>query len=77
MRTLAIVSAIAILAGGCGGGSGCAEERFHYVDAAGKPRGPVSRAELETLRQDGTLLAETSVLRGSDQTWTTLGELGA
>ncbi len=54
-----------------------AEERFHYVDAAGKPRGPVSRAELETLRQDGTLLAETSVLRGSDQTWTTLGELGA
>ena len=52
-------------------------ERFHYVDGAGKPRGPVSRAELEGLRESGVIGPEASVLRGSDQTWTTLGELGS
>ncbi|MNC92305.1 hypothetical protein D3C83_87010 [compost metagenome] len=48
---------------------------YHYLDAARAPKGPVSRAELDTLFRAGAITAETDVLEVGKSTWIKFTEL--
>ena len=50
-------------------------EQFTYISKDGKPLGPVSRVDLDTLSAQGAVDANTSILSSITKTWTTYGSL--
>ena len=48
---------------------------YHYLDAAKSPKGPVSRAELDTLFRVGAITADTDVMETGTNTWTKFAAL--
>jgi len=48
---------------------------YHYLDSAKRPRGPVSRSELDLLFQSGAITSDTDILLTGAQGWTTYGSL--
>jgi LemA protein len=48
---------------------------FTYLDAEKNPQGPISRAELDSLVQSGTITPQTSVLKAGTKSWVKYADL--
>jgi LemA protein len=54
-----------------------AAPEFHYLDADKRPKGPVSRDELDLLFRAGAISAETDILQAGGKSWTKYATLNA
>jgi hypothetical protein len=50
---------------------------WYYLDAAGQPQGPVSRGQLDHLRQSGQISGQSLVFQTGMATWTALDQVAA